>query len=81
MRRPWPNGGCCAKKKTKTNTLVAFRMQDFSFTPTRGLKRKDRCTEVHFTFIAYYITLQRSYKKQIGLFELQQWPFLTKLSN
>jgi hypothetical protein len=62
------------------DTLVAFRLQDFFFTPTRGLK-KGRCAEVNLTFIAYYITLQRSYKKQIGLFELQQWPVLTKLSN
>lgn len=61
------------------DTLVAFWLQDFSFIPTRGLK-KGRCTEVHFTFIAYYITLQRSYKKWTGLFELQQGPFLTKLS-
>ena len=62
------------------DTLVEFRLHDFSFTPTRGLK-KGRCTEVHFTFIAFYITLQRSYKKQIGLFELQQWQVVTKLSN
>lgn len=60
--------------------IASIQTARLFFTPSRGLE-KGRCIGVHFTFIAYYITLRSSYEKQIGLFELQLWPALTKLSN